>query len=329
MEQHLENPNCAACHRNGAGGAVPAHLNVDKKLAELRVLDAKPTRGDFGLTDARVIAPGRSYSSALLWRIATEGAGHMPAIGSRTVDEKGLSLILSWITSLNSDRSASHVNGASEALALATADLDPNMNFNKGLIQAGSISTNALVRDLFQRFLPSEQRRRTLGQALAVAGRQRGRHLGPGVGGAGGAFRILAGVVEAHLIHGGIVSPWHRPQGRHAYTAGMVQDERRRRFIGRALAVSAVGLPLLQPRATWAQPETLRFAVSDSWVPPYVVRARGEPVSGLMLDLIRLVAQAAPARAFSCATWSGAAPVASSIARQPLSPNGTRLPGAK
>ncbi|MCF8204326.1 MAG: hypothetical protein K9J82_04570, partial [Methylotenera sp.] len=77
----------------------------------------------------------------------------------------------------------------------------------------------------------------------------------------------------------------------------MVQDERRRRFIGRALAVSAVGLPLLQPRATRAQPETLRFAVSDSWVPPYVVRARGEPVSGLMLDLIRLVAQAGPARA--------------------------------
>ena len=67
--------NCAACHRNGAGGAVPAHLNVDKKLSELRVLDAKPTRGDFGLSDARVIASGRPYSSALLWRITTEEIG--------------------------------------------------------------------------------------------------------------------------------------------------------------------------------------------------------------------------------------------------------------
>ncbi len=81
----------------------------------------------------------------------------------------------------------------------------------------------------------------------------------------------------------------------------MVQDERRRRFIGRALAASAAGLPLLQPQATWALPKTLpgtlRFAVSDSWVPPYIVRTQGEPVSGLMLDLIHLVAQAAPARA--------------------------------
>lgn len=65
----------------------------------------------------------------------------------------------------------------------------------------------------------------------------------------------------------------------------------------RALVASAAGLPLLSPRAAQALPDALRFAVSDSWVPPYVVRAQGEPVSGLMLDLIHLVARAANARA--------------------------------
>mmetsp|Transcript_6218 Transcript_6218/g.25153 ORF Transcript_6218/g.25153 Transcript_6218/m.25153 type:complete len:345 (-) Transcript_6218:315-1349(-) len=46
-----------------------------------------------------------------------------------------------------------------------------------------------------------QQRRRTLGQALAVAGRQRGRHLGPGMRGGAGAGGVLLGVVEKGLGH--------------------------------------------------------------------------------------------------------------------------------
>ena len=191
--------NCAACHRNGAGGAVPAHLNVDKKLAELRVLDVKPTRGDFGLTDARVIASGRSYSSALLWRIATEGAGHMPAIGSRTVDEAGLKLIRNWVATLGSKSSQSsnpsveQALSAEQAMRLLNSDLSirqpqeatrpkftyVNLSGNSGALSvvldhdnqkevrdslsaSARQSTNAVVRDLLARFLPPEQRRRTL-----------------------------------------------------------------------------------------------------------------------------------------------------------------------
>ena len=170
--------NCAACHRNGAGGAVPAHLNVDKKLSELRVLDAKPTRGDFGLSDARVIASGRPYSSALLWRITTEGAGHMPAIGSWTVDEAGVNLVRDWTSNMqlaslglgNLERfrlgvvdSSSHALG----LSLQLMGAKSTNQVAAQLVPAALQSTNALVRDLFQRFLPPEQRRRTLGSDFA------------------------------------------------------------------------------------------------------------------------------------------------------------------
>ncbi|MBI5799830.1 MAG: PQQ-dependent sugar dehydrogenase [Verrucomicrobia bacterium] len=161
--------NCAACHRTGAGGAVPAHLNADKKLAELRAVDARPTRGDFGLDDARVIAPGRPYSSALLWRIATEGAGHMPMTGSRTVDEAGARLVAKWVGDMKKPEADADTrltgNSASLRTALVANDL-PTAAHNQ-LVAGISMNTNALVRDLFQRFLPPEQRRRTLGSDFA------------------------------------------------------------------------------------------------------------------------------------------------------------------
>ncbi|PAW74886.1 MAG: hypothetical protein B9S33_22045, partial [Pedosphaera sp. Tous-C6FEB] len=157
--------NCAACHRNGAGGAVPSHLNIDKKLDTARLLDAKPTRGDFGLTDASVIAPGRPYSSALLWRIATEGAGHMPMTGSRTVDESGMRLVRDWISQLGPSGSrpkldASELKRGSPTAALFVAVSDASWT-------SPEVFTNAFARDLFARFLPPEKRRRTLGADFA------------------------------------------------------------------------------------------------------------------------------------------------------------------
>lgn len=169
--------NCASCHRNGAGGGIPSHMNIDKKLDTARLLDAKPTRGDFGLTDARVIAPGRPYSSALLWRIATEGAGHMPMTGSRTVDEAGVQLVRAWIWQLgfpprqpgsppgpnDMARITVPADGSNES-ALSVATVDARKSHE---LETYTRSTNALVRDLFQRFLPPEQRRRTLGADFA------------------------------------------------------------------------------------------------------------------------------------------------------------------
>src|SRR6185503_7851836 len=85
-----------------------AHLNFDKPLKDLCALDQKPTRGDFGLADARFIAPGDPFSSVLMWRISTEGAGHMPHIGSRLTDTTGVKLVQEWIRSL---KTLSYTNG--------------------------------------------------------------------------------------------------------------------------------------------------------------------------------------------------------------------------
>ena len=204
--------NCAGCHRMGAGGAVAMHLNYDKPLSELRALDERPTRGDFNLTGARIIAPGDPFRSTLLYRISTEGAGHMPYIGSRQVDEPGVSLVRDWIRSLptrNSDPATARLAGAIDA-ALKSLEMSHSplhtspltseargvrggeggegvisnhavllSSMNGALALASTVSgfgfrvpgsalehTNALVRDLFQRFLPPEQRRQTLGSEI-------------------------------------------------------------------------------------------------------------------------------------------------------------------
>jgi putative heme-binding domain-containing protein len=161
--------NCAGCHRAGAGGAVPSHFDFEKPMREWRALDVKPARGDFGLSDPRVIAPGDPFRSVLLWRIATEGSGHMPMIGSRLVDPTGLEVVQRWIHRLNAPTlnarnpagdNASTNSGAALALACAATAGEPGAR--EAAAAAARIS-EGLVRDLLQRFLPPDQRRRTLG----------------------------------------------------------------------------------------------------------------------------------------------------------------------
>lgn len=173
------------------------HLNFDKPTREWRALDQKPTRGDFGIIGARILASGDASRSALLYRILTEGSGHMPHIGSRLVDERGVRLVREWIESLpasSKERQLSDVtaaeklstelpkrvpgiessvkqqaleeflssmNGCLKLVAHAT-----NSELRQTIAQAASTHTNALVRDFFQRFLPSAQRRVVLGQDI-------------------------------------------------------------------------------------------------------------------------------------------------------------------
>ncbi len=156
--------NCAHCHRFGAGGSVASFFNVDAKLGDLRVVDQKPTRGTFGLDDARVLVPGRPDRSVLWYRLNTESQGHMPHIGSRRVDDLGSRLIASWIESLAPapDGPAPTPGSTSAALAaLRSAQKAPGGPAGATASMKGS--TNAFARDLFARFLPQGERRRTLG----------------------------------------------------------------------------------------------------------------------------------------------------------------------
>lgn len=209
--------NCSPCHRNGAGGDVPAQFNIDQPFDKSRALDAVPVRGDFGILDAHVVTSGDPYRSTLFYRINTEGSGRMPHIGSRLVDEAGVRLLRDWIQSLppkgseekaaraaiqeRQENSAALAELKGEKRAAAITNLLSNMSGALALLteanraawrseaaDAAAGHTNALIRDLFQRLLPLEQRRQALGSdfspetVLSVPGNEvRGRELFVGI----------------------------------------------------------------------------------------------------------------------------------------------------
>ena len=184
--------NCAGCHRFGAGGAVAIHLNYDKPPRDWRALDEKPARGDFGLTDARIIASGAPYRSALFYRIITESVGHMPQIGSRLVDDIGARAVRDWIRSLNPGHSIPSAGAATRDQSLADTSralqlLDMIADVPAGLVKHDALleqhrrvrgelaaraqsQTNAFVRELYQRLLPASQHRQALGTDIQPQG---------------------------------------------------------------------------------------------------------------------------------------------------------------
>lgn len=177
--------NCAHCHRRHGGGSVQLMVNYDLPTAETLMVNEKPVRGDLGLADAHVIRPGRPEHSVLLARIARSGAGHMPMIGAREVDQHGFALLWEWIASL--DPAAPGVPAVStmpetpsDALLRAHAVIKGKTRFDPAWI-AGSPPETATY---FEQFVPPGQRVKTLGmnidatKLLAVKGdAQRGAGL--------------------------------------------------------------------------------------------------------------------------------------------------------
>lgn len=86
--------NCSHCHRNGGGGSVTFELTNKSDLKQ--VLDVKPTRGDFGIKDARIVSKQHPYKSTLLFRMMKFGKDRMPHIGSELPDIQGVQLIGRW-----------------------------------------------------------------------------------------------------------------------------------------------------------------------------------------------------------------------------------------
>lgn len=188
--------NCAHCHRQNGGGSVPLMVNVEMALNEMRAVEEKPTRGDFGVWDAKVIAPGDPWRSVLLHRLATTGSGHMPAIGSQGVDKLGLALQIEWMMRMQSDEEFPQpvdleslkehqwllklgswdVDDVSACLlepesclqllnALDRGNLSPKIE--RIVVQKAAASPNAHIRSLFERFLPDDQRVETLGASAS------------------------------------------------------------------------------------------------------------------------------------------------------------------
>lgn len=169
--------NCAHCHREAGTGAVVMYLEASKSLDATKTVGAACERGAFNLPQARRVQPGQPFRSALLYRIMTSGPGHMPMIGSSIPDDAGVRLMRDWIASLapsqkqtSSDPSPGpdtrqQLETTAGAMELSLQAADPTWTDvqRQALVAVAMACTNAPTRDLFERFLPSDQRPHPLG----------------------------------------------------------------------------------------------------------------------------------------------------------------------
>ena len=188
--------NCAHCHQLHAGGSTTIDLRFETKLEKARLLDARPTQGAFGMTQARVVAPGDPFGSVLFYRIAKTGGGRMPRLGSDDVDEAALPLIRDWIAQLPAQKGEGQRIGEQETANLEIVRANPTARTRDAVAHLLSSTRGALqllqlldqqqipsstrqviitlagehplteVRDLFERFLPASQRQKRLGSLI-------------------------------------------------------------------------------------------------------------------------------------------------------------------
>jgi len=193
--------NCAHCHHRGGGGATVFDLTYHLPLIGTKLLGLPPAQGDFGLENASVIAPGDPYRSVLLYRMAKQGNGRMPHLGSRRIDTAGLKLIHDWIANMPLDetgRSAERLGQVStqqkqiQSLGLArngkkmaslvkllakpsgalmlqqsvlgnnTIDIAVTRKLNT-ITRVAAAHDDFRVRELFEQFLPDNEQIKKLG----------------------------------------------------------------------------------------------------------------------------------------------------------------------
>lgn len=193
--------NCRHCHRSNGGGGSTIELSASLDLSAMKAISVTPTQGKFAIQEGHVISPGDPFRSVLLYRMSKLGKGRMPYFGSSLVDSQGTQLIREWIESLPTDSNNSsgyvislrnrQTNLLSDSLQIEDEDfvreklqeilgttsgalflLDAldrvamSSHMKNQIIQLAVQGKNPLVRDLFERFLPEDQRVKRLGQKI-------------------------------------------------------------------------------------------------------------------------------------------------------------------
>lgn len=193
--------NCAHCHRRGGGGTAAFDIRYENSLQETNLIGQRPTQGTFGIHSAQVVAAGDPYRSVLYYRMAKLGPGHMPQFGSQVVDRRGLKLIHDWIAQLenppeppaavqrsrgeqlaalkvlvaNKDDAAADKRSLDVLLASPSGALRLTRAMDDGRVTVANASRVidhgvhhevAGIRDLFERYVPEDQRRRRLGSEI-------------------------------------------------------------------------------------------------------------------------------------------------------------------
>jgi putative heme-binding domain-containing protein len=182
--------NCSHCHQFGAGGTALIDLRYNASLEQTKALDVRPVQGTFEIANAQLLAPGDPYRSVLYYRMAKLGPGRMPHIGSEIVDENGLRIIRDWIRQINPrkderslmDKLRTPNLGAAERkvvvnqllsstsgglmLADAVAENQVPDSVRAEVLTAAMNLPNSQVRELFERFIPDDQRPKRLGSVI-------------------------------------------------------------------------------------------------------------------------------------------------------------------
>jgi uncharacterized repeat protein (TIGR03806 family) len=198
--------NCSQCHVADGGGNARMELEFTTLRDKMGVIGVVPLQGKFEIPEAELIAPGDPFRSVMLYRISKLGGGRMPQVGSSVVDRAAVKLFHDWIVSLptrddknparshlaeqrkREEQSLASLKSASSLPPTHDPALDHLLGSTSGsmrlahavdqrklhptveskAIASGSAHPSLAVRDLFERFLPEEQRVRRLGTSIDV-----------------------------------------------------------------------------------------------------------------------------------------------------------------
>lgn len=200
--------NCSVCHVKDGGGNARMELEYNTPDLITNIMGVKPLQGTLGIADGLLIAPGEPSRSVMFNRISKLGSGRMPHVGSHHVDTEIRDLFHDWISAMKPDantpapsaetlkiQNENHqaiawlvnspnapvdevklilekllttTNGAMDLLRVyEQSELSPQM---ADLVLAYATSeAPATARDLFERFLPEEERVERLGTNFDVA----------------------------------------------------------------------------------------------------------------------------------------------------------------
>ena len=92
--------NCAQCHQPGGQTPSTMDLRYMTSLSNTNACDAAPLEGEMGIANARLIAPGDSSRSVVIYRISRRDTDGMPPLGSTVIDAPGVTLLTNWINGL-------------------------------------------------------------------------------------------------------------------------------------------------------------------------------------------------------------------------------------